>query len=182
MLKLADNPAITYPDDLAVSDMVGTWWVAHTKPRQEKAVAHDLCRRGISYFLPLVEKLTIIRGRKFRPLLPLFPGYIFACGTEEDRLDSFGANRIVRTIPVADQDRLIGELMQIQQALEADTPLDPWPYLKRGRWVRVRSGPLKGIEGIVSTRKSVTRLVMRVVTLGQAVAVEIDAGLLDPLD
>jgi len=162
--------------------MVGTWWLAHTKPRQEKAVAHDLCRRGISYFLPLVEKLTIIRGRKFRPLLPLFPGYIFACGTEDDRIESFRANRIVRTIPVVDQDRLVGELTQIQQALQADTPMDPWPYLKRGRWVRVRSGPLKGIEGIVSTRKSVTRLVMRVVTLGQAVAVEIDAGLLDPLD
>ena len=91
-------------------------------------------------------------------------------------------NRRPRTIPVADQERLVGELTQIQQALQADTPLDPWPYLKSGRWVRVRSGALKGIEGIVSTRKSVTRLVMSVVTLGQAVAVEIDAGLLDPLD
>jgi len=68
VLKLTDNPPITHPDGVAVADFQGTWWVAHTKPRQEKALAHELRQRGTSYFLPLVEKLTIIRGRKFTPL------------------------------------------------------------------------------------------------------------------
>jgi transcription antitermination factor NusG len=181
VLKLSDNPPITHPEGVALADLPGTWWVAHTKPRQEKAFAHELRQRGTSYFLPLVEKLTIIRGRKLKPLLPLFPGYVFACGTEDERLMSFRGNRLARTIPVVDQARLVRELTQIERALGADVPVDPWPYLKVGRWVTVRSGPLKGIEGIVSERKSVTRLVLRVATLGQAVAVEIDAGLLEPL-
>jgi transcription antitermination factor NusG len=182
VLKLSDNPPITHPEGVAVADLPGTWWVAHTKPRQEKAFAHELCQRGTSYFLPLVVKLTMIRGRKLRPLLPLFPGYVFACGSEDERLMSFRGNRLARTIPVVDQERLVRELTQVQRALTADVPVDPWPYLKAGRWVTVRSGPMRGIEGIVSERKSVTRLVLRVATLGQAVAVEMDAGLLEPLD
>lgn len=182
MLKLTDNPPITHPDGVAVADFQGTWWVAHTKPRQEKALAHELRQRGISYFLPLVEKLTIIRGRKFRPLLPLFPGYVFACGTEDERVVSFRGDRVARTIRVVDQERLIRELSQVQRALSADVPVDPWPYFREGRLVRVRVGPLRGLEGIVAKRKSVTRLVLRVATLGQAVAVEIDAGLLEPMD
>ena len=181
MLKLSENPAITFPEDAAIADMAGTWWVAHTKPRQEKAFAHDLRRQDVSYFLPLVEKERFIRGRKFRPLMPLFPGYVFVCGTEDDRLDTFRRNRVVRTIPVVDQQQLIRELTQVQQALEADAPVDPWPYLKRGRLCQVKSGPMRGMEGIISERKSVTRLVLRVATLGQAVALEIDAALLEPL-
>ena len=89
---------------------------------------------------------------------------------------------MARTIRVVDQERLIRELSQVQRALSADVPVDPWPYFREGRLVRVRVGPLRGVEGIVATRKSVTRLVLRVATLGQAVAVEIDAGLLEPMD
>jgi len=180
MLKLADNPAITYPEDTCVRDMTGTWWVAHTKPRQEKAFARDLFARGISYFLPLVERVTIIRGRKFRPLIPLFSGYVFACGTEDDRYEMFADNRIAGTIKVHDQDRFVDELTQIQNAVTAAVPLDPWPYLRKGRRCRIRTGAFKDLEGIVVRRKGVTRLVLTVETLGQAVAMEIDAGLLDP--
>ena len=153
--------------------------MAHTKPRQEKAFAHDLRRERIAYFLPLIEKLTIIRGRRFTPFLPLFPGYVFVCGSDEDRYECYARNRVATMIPVADQEELVGELVQIQRALDADAPVDPWPYLKRGRRCRVTAGPFAGIEGIISRRKDVTRLVLAVETLGQAVAMEIDAALLE---
>jgi hypothetical protein len=48
------------------------------------------------------------------------------------------------------------------------------------RWCGDR--PLRGAEGILESRKGVTRLVLRVATPGQAVAVEMDAGLLEPMD
>ena len=181
MLTLAENPPITFPIATPVAEMHGTWWVAHTKSRQEKAFAHELAGKGISYFLPLVEKVTIIRGRKFRPLLPLFPGYVFACGDAESRLQMFGGNRIARTIPVVDQSRLVGELTQIQKALEAEATFDPWPYLREGRRCRVTAGPFIGIEGLITRRKDITRLVLTIDLLGQSVALEIDASLLEPV-
>ena len=181
MLKLRDNPSITYPPDTSVQDMDGTWWVAHTKSRQEKAIAHDLARMGISYFLPIFEKLTIIRGRRFRPLVPLFTSYVFACGTEEQRSEMFTTNRLAGAIPVVDQELFVDELAQIQKAVEAQVTFDPWPYLKVGRRCRVTSGPLKGVEGIIEKRKKITRLVLTVHTLGQAVSLEIDAALVEPI-
>ena len=182
MLKSSDNPPMTFPPDTNVTEMEGTWWVAHTKPRQEKALARDLSKRQMGYFLPMVEKVTVIRGRKFRPIMPLFPSYVFVCGTPERRNECFRGRRLAGAVNVADQGRLVGELHQIQSALGAHIRLDPWPYLKRGRRCRVSSGPFEGMEGIIDRRKDRARLVLRVETLGQAVALEIDAGLLEPVD
>ena len=65
--------------------------------------------------------------------------------------------------------------------VKAEAEFDPWPYLAVGRRCRVASGPMRGIEGIVHRRKNMTRLVLTVHTLGQAVALEIDGGLLEPV-
>jgi transcription antitermination factor NusG len=182
VLKRSDNPPMTFPDAAPVASMPGTWWVAHTKSRQEKAFAHELRGKGISYFLPLVEKVTIIRSRKFRPLVPLFPGYVFAVSADpESRLRMFAGNRIARTIPVADQAALVRELTQIQKALDAQATFDPWPYLREGRRARVTSGPFIGIEGLILRRPDITRLILSISLLGQSVALEIDAALLEPV-
>jgi len=182
VLKPSDNPPVTYPRKARVADLAGQWWVAHTKARQEKALAHDLRRKEISYFLPLIERETVIRGRRFKPLVPLFPGYMFVCGTEDDRYECFTRNRIASMIPVCDREELVDELTQIQRALEADAPMDPWPYLKTGRRARVTAGPFAGTEGIIVRRKDITRLVLSVQSLGQAVAMEIDAAQLGLVD
>ncbi len=55
MLKLADNPPILTPDVESLTDLDGTWWVAHTKTHFEKSFAWDLYSRGIGYFLPMRE-------------------------------------------------------------------------------------------------------------------------------
>ena len=55
------------------------------------------------------------------------------------------------------------------------------PYLEKGKWVRVKSGPLKGLEGIVQRMKGKTRVVLNVDMIKQAVAMEIDSSILAPL-
>jgi transcription antitermination factor NusG len=47
--------------------------------------------------------------------------------------------------------------------------------LKSGDWVRVKSGPLEGVEGILVRKKNAYRLVLSVEMLGKAAAVEVDA-------
>jgi transcription antitermination factor NusG len=51
--------------------------------------------------------------------------------------------------------------------------------LKCGDCVRVKCGPLAGIEGILVRKKNVYRLVLSVEMLGKAVAVEVDAFLVE---
>ena len=131
----------------------------------------------------MVETVRIVRGRRLAPLLPLFPSYVFVSAkTEDERLTCFRRRRVVRMLPVEDQGTLIEELSQIERALEGGAPIDPWPGLRRGRRCRVTSGPFRDLEGTVVRRRQITRLVLSVETLGQAVALEIDAALLTPVD
>ena len=182
MMRREDNPDVTYPAATPVSAMQGRWWVAHTKSRQEKALAQDLGRLGISYFLPLVERVRFRSGRRYEPLMALFPGYVFVCGDDEDRERTFRGNRVASTLRVEDQTQLIRELAEIQKAVEAEAPMDIYPGMVRGRRCRVVGGPFAGIEGKVMVRKDVERLVLSVGALGQAVALEIDASCLEVID
>lgn len=182
VLKPQDNPPAVYPEGTLIEEMAGTWWVAHTKSRNEKSLAWDLLKRGTSYFLPMIEKVRVLRGRKVKSIMVLFSGYLFFCGSEDERYRAMTTNRIASTIEVTDQDRLIKELSYIQTAMSGPKQLDPFAYLQAGRRCVVMAGPLKGIEGLLVRRKNIDRLVLRVQVLGQAVSTEIDASLLEVID
>ncbi len=180
MLKVSENPPILFPEHNAIEEIESTWWVAHTKSRNEKALAWDLLKWNIPYFLPLVEKASKRNGRTYRTLLPLFGGYVFFSGDEHSRYKAFTTNRIAGVIPVIDQAGLIHDLSQIFLTLQSGVPLDPHPYLKHGDRCRVIAGPLCGVEGIFLNRKKQTKLILQINILGQAAAVEMDAAMLEP--
>ena len=182
MLKVSENPPTTWPDAESISDFTGEWWVAHTKSRNEKALAHDLIRRGISYFLPMSWKVRRKSRRTVRSLLPLFAGYLFCCGRENDRIELLRTDRVANVIEVTDQDEIIKELLQIEQALRAGAPLIPHKYVKTGQKCRVTAGPLLGLEGVVAQMRGAMRLVLQVDMLGQAASVEIDMDMIETLD
>jgi len=182
MIAIQDNPPVIYPEDASVEGIRSNWWVAHTRARHEKALAFDLRALEVSFFLPLVEKTTRIRGRRFRSMLPLFPGYLFFAGDGEARYNALVTSHVANVIPVPNQQQLVYELGQIESALKARTGLDPFPYLKRGRRCWVRSGPLRGTQGILMERRGVTRLVLQIQILGQAVATEVDPSVVEPVD
>jgi len=182
MLKLSDNPPMVSPEAETVTGLTGTWWVAHTKARFEKVFAWDLLDRGIGYFLPLVERVKVSGGRKRRVLMPLFPSYVFFCGSDEDRYTAMTTNRLCQAIDVVDQDELVGQLSAIEKALSGEAELDPYPFAVKGRRCRVIAGALRGIEGVVVQRSKRARLVLEVSILGQGAVMEIDADLLEPID
>jgi len=179
MLKLVDNPPILYPANSSLAEIAGSWWVAHCKARNEKALAWFLAKQEIAYFLPLREKLTVRKGRRYKALLPLFSGYVFFNGDLDSRYLALRSNRIAQVIEVVDQSKLVHELTQIHLALSKGAPLDPHPHLKKGDRCRVIAGPLEGTEGILLRKKNQAKLVLQVDILGQAAAMEIDADLLE---
>ena len=88
-MKESDNPPLFWPEVESIGEFRGIWWVAHTKSRNEKALAQDLIRKDISYFLPMSWSVRRIRKRTVRSLLPLFKGYLFFCGDEDQRVELF---------------------------------------------------------------------------------------------
>ena len=182
MLKPSDNPPIAPPSAESIRDFVGRWWVAHVKSRNEKALAHDLIRRDISYFLPMSWKVRRQSRRTIKTLLPLFSGYLFFCGDENERVELLRTNRVANLIEVNDQQKLIEELVQIEHALRAGAPLAPHKFIKAGQRCRIIAGPLCGLTGIVVRAGNATRLLLQVDILGQAASVEIDVDMIELLD
>jgi len=182
VLKVSENPPLLWPEVESIHDLAGQWWVVHTKSRNEKALAHDLIRRNISYFLPMTWNVRRKSRRTIRSLLPLFSGYLFFCGRENDRLELLRTDRVANLIEVKDQQKLLKELQQIEQALRAGVPVTPHKYIKEGQKCRVIAGPLMGLEGVVARTRGAMRLVLQVDMLGQAASVEIDVDMIEIVD
>jgi transcription termination/antitermination protein NusG len=182
LLKENENPPISWPQSMSIRDFTGTWWVAHTKSRNEKALAHDLIGKNISYFLPMRWQVRHSKGRKFKTLLPLFGGYLFFCGDEMQRVELLKTNRVANTITINDQQKFIGELLNIEKAIQSGANLTPHKYIKTGQRCRVLAGPLAALEGIVLNTTSGARLILQIDMLGQAASVEIDMDAIELIE
>lgn len=165
-----------------LADVPGEWHVLHTKSRQEKALADDLRTRGIACFLPLLSQVRYYGTRKASAEMPLFPGYVFLRGTLDQAYQADRTRRVAQIIRVIDQKQLEWELTNLHLALQAKVPLEPYPYLQKGVRVEVRSGPFRGLQGIIEDRLKDQRLILQIDILGRAVSVEIDGALLEPID
>jgi transcription antitermination factor NusG len=164
------------------ADNAGLWYVLHTKSRQEKALAEELDRMHIPFYLPIIEQVRYHGKRKATVTEPLFAGYVFLRGSLDEAYLADRTKRVANILPVHDQQTLDIELRNLALALHQQAPLDPYPYLKKGRRVQVRAGPFRGLQGLVEERLGWTRLVLGVSMLGQAVSLEIDGSLLDLVD
>jgi len=174
-----------FPADLltTVGREVGEqcWWVMYTKSRQEKALARDLAGQGVSYYLPLVPHTSLSRGRKITSHIPLFAGYLFLYGAPEHRLTAQQTNRVSRVLEVEQQERFRADLGRISQLIASNAPLTVERRLECGDRVRVKAGPLAGLEGQVIKRQQRSRLLVVVDYLQQGASVQIDDFLLEPI-
>ena len=165
-----------------LNELPGRWWVLHTKARNEKAVAGDLEKLRIDYFLPLIECRRVYAGRVQYVKIPLFPGYVFLSGGLEERQAALRTNRVANVLEVFDQEGLQADLTQIQRVVQSKEPVDLYPRLQNGCRCRVMKGALAGVEGVVLRRRGVWRVNVSVEFLGQCAELEIDPMLLEVTD
>lgn len=150
MKQLSDNPSPLPEGCKAVSALPGEWWIAHVRSRNEKALAFDLARMGVGYYLPMQERETYSGGRRRRNLYPLFTSYLFFCGSPEDRVRAFETKRVANVLPVEDQEGFLRELTTIETALAAGDRVEVVEQLPIGRRVEVVKGPFAGTTGLVT--------------------------------
>ncbi len=157
------------------------WRVLYTKARQEKALARDLHGANVPFYLPLIAKENVMRGRRVASYIPLFTGYMFLFGDDDERLRTLQTNRISRILDVEDTETLVYDLRQIQQLIASGAPLTVESRLEPGDRVRVKHGPFAGVEGTVLQRRGKTRLLVAVNFLQQGASVEVDDFYLEPI-
>lgn len=152
------------------------WYAAYTCANHEKRVALQLERRSLECFLPLYESVRRWKDRRVRLELPLFPGYVFVQLALRDRLKVLEIPGVARLVgfdghptPVPVED-----IEAIRACVAGRHLMQPHRYLQRGQRVRVLSGPLAGLTGIVVRQKKRTRFVISLDLLMRSVSVELD--------
>ena len=153
-----------------------SWYVLYTCPRHEKRVATQIERRNFSCFLPLYRSVRRWRDRRKELKLALFPGYVFVHMSLENKLRVLELPGVVRLVSFNGQPATISasEIETLQNRLSGALKVEPHPYLRKGRRVRVRSGAMQGLEGIIVRRKDGCRVVFSIDLIQRSVAVEVD--------
>ena len=152
------------------------WFALVVKPRFDKAVARSLELKGYETLLPLYTKYHTYGGRLKSSKLPLFPGYVCCRFDVRSRLPILTTPGVIHVLgagnlplPVSDI-----EISSLQTAIGAQLPIQPIDFISDGERVRISSGVLAGIEGIVLKSKPSLRLVLSVTLLQRSVLLEID--------
>ena len=100
--------------------------------------------------------------------LPAFPGYVFTRLFPDERRRVLETHQIVRTIEVSQPRRMIHQLRQVEHALRLPGDLRVAEHFEAGEYVKVVSGPLRGVEGQVIRRGAESKLILSVDILGRA--------------
>jgi transcription antitermination factor NusG len=158
-------------------DLPAEWHALYTRHQHEKIVTQILSAKGFEVFLPVYTAARRSKDRTTAVHLPLFPCYVFLRGGLERRVDVMTTPGIHSFVESCGRPAIIpsAEITAIQTALRADLDVEPCPFLRCGDWVRVKSGALAGLEGILTQKKNLFRLVLSVEMLGKSVSVEVDS-------
>jgi len=158
------------------------WYAAYTSANHEKRVAEQLVVRSVEHFLPVYESVRRWKDRRVKLAMPLFPGYVFVRITLRDRLRVQQVPGVARLVgfggmPVALPEE---EMQALRASIARGLRAVPHPFLTAGRRVRVKNGPMVGLQGILKRRKSQSRLVVSLELIQRSMAVEVDEADLEP--
>jgi transcription antitermination factor NusG len=151
------------------------WFAVYVMPRHEKRIAEYLRVRQIEYFLPLYEVRHKWKdGSKVTVELPLFPNYLFVRTLRSQRGGALEVPGVLSAVGKRESS-VIPEIY-IDSLRKAVTfgKIEPHPYLATGSMLRIRSGVLAGLQGIVLRQKSSCRIVLSLELIMRSVAVEVD--------
>lgn len=153
------------------------WYAVHTRHQHERAAARILEYKGFEVLLPLYKSRRRWCDRVKDISIPLFPGYVFVNAGIERWLPILTTPGVSSIVSCGDRPAAIpfSEIEAVRRIVESPLRVEPHPFLKSGDWVRVKYGPIAGVEGILLRKKNIARLVLSVNMLGKSASVEVDA-------
>jgi transcription antitermination factor NusG len=156
------------------------WFALTVRPRHEKTVAKSLRHRGLEDFLPLYNARRRWSDRIKAVEFPLFPGYVFCRFDYECRFPVLSIPGVTSIVgfpnlptPVSED-----EIAAVRTILASGLPAQPCSVVRVGQPVRIKSGSLAGLQGILIREKDSLRVVVSLELLQRAVAVEIDRDII----
>ena len=156
------------------------WIAVYTKSRHEQIVVNELNKKNIESYCPMFKERRQWSDRKKWVHFPLFRSYVFANIEINENiyvLQTIGVNKIVKfqekisIIP----DQVIDNIKNI---IEGGYNVEQTDYFIKGDEVRVVSGPLKGLDGVVLDLRGANKIIIKIESIQQAFSVEISSSLI----
>lgn len=171
-------------DVKAISDPTLNWYALHTRSRHEKRVAERLASEEFETFLPVERtRRTWKNGVHAEIESPLFPCYLFARTPVHRRIRLLQLPGVLGFAASSSRPTIISdeEISLLRIAIE-NLMAEPHPFLNNGDGVRIVSGPLAGMEGILVRRKHESRVVLSIEAIMRSIAVEVSEYEIEPKD
>jgi transcription antitermination factor NusG len=159
------------------------WFAIQVKCRLEKTVGQVLRYKGYEQFLPTYTSYKRICAQEQEVEIPLFPGYLFC------RLNASASGLIVTTPGVV---KIVGngrtpipveaaEMEALQLVTSSRAKVRPCAYLAAGLPIKVISGPLAGLSGMLQESQNTRRVVVSINLLKRSTAVELEGCEIAPV-
>ena len=159
-----------------VAGIIGLqWFVAHTRPRREKKLKQYCEDEGLLVTLPCYRAVHKYRGKTVTFDKPLFPGYVFLQLLPDQKHTVRQNDHVARLLVVHDQELFVRQLGDVLKALDTQLEIRLAPEIGPGKRVKVKAGPLRGLDGSVEARYGMTTVLLRLDFIGQAAAVKLEA-------
>jgi len=155
------------------------WFVVHTRPRREKKLKNYCEKEQFIAVLPCFASVHKYRRKTVQFDKPLFPGYLFVQILPTQKQSLAQNEHVARVLTVFDQDLFVRQLREILMALETGMEIQVAPEIGVGQRVKIKQGPLQGIEAWVEARTGMSTVYLRLDFIGQAAAVKVPADFLE---
>ncbi len=157
------------------------WYALYLRSRFEKRVDEALKEKEVDVFLPLIQEVHIWSDRKKKVEEPLFRGYIFVKTDFHNKETILQTDGVVKFVGIREHPSPIPEnqIDWLRRIIGEPTKVKRENYFDIGERVRVISGPLLGVEGIVLRHQTETRVVISLTAIAQSVSIQVPADLLE---
>lgn len=157
------------------STSAAKWYAVFTLANHEKRVSERCARQQIESFLPLYKVKRKWKNRCTVDLeLPLFPNYFFVRIVPRNRIPVLQLTGVIsivsstrQLLPIADE-----YITALREALLVHK-IEPQANIGPGEWVRIRTGPLTGAEGVLERHKNGFRVLLKLEMLTRSISVEV---------
>jgi transcription antitermination factor NusG len=162
------------------------WYAVQTRPRHEQVVASQLRQEGYEVLLPVVEQVRRWSDRHKVLHVPLFPTYVLIQTVLSDNHERVRVLRKPGVIGFVGPRReatpiASAQIDNVRALMTARVGCQPHPYLTVGQRVRICSGALKGLHGILLRIDNDSNLVLSIDLIHKSVIVRIDGYELEPI-
>jgi len=155
-----------------------SWYALHTRPRHEKIVVQRLAERNVETFLPTVNEVHRWSDRKKTVELPLFSCYVFArfIPNRAERLRVLRVGGVLGLVGNRGEGNAIPDeqIDAVRAVVQGALPWSSHPFLKIGQRVRIKSGALNGLEGVLVSRSGAQTLVISIDAIQRSLAVKVE--------